>query len=89
MEQAHHTHHSSLQGSSIPTRISLKMVDYVLTHGALENDRTVLGKKEAKQRLADLERERHLLMKIADKGGIVVVAEGEALITTYNCAHRN
>lgn len=68
--------------------ISLKMVDYVLTHGALEQDKFVLGLKEARQRLADLEREKRLLMKITDKGG-VVVAEGEILITTYNCTHRN
>ncbi|MFV3287178.1 DUF4258 domain-containing protein [Pseudomonas sp. NY11955] len=61
----------------------------MLTNDSLENDKIVLGKKEAKQRLADLERERRLLMNIADKGGIVVVAEGEALITTYNCSHRN
>ncbi|ATP46896.1 DUF4258 domain-containing protein [Pseudomonas putida] len=83
----HTTHHCKARQ---PQRgISLKMVDYVLAHGSLENDKIVLGMKEAKQRLADLERERRLLMKIADKGGIVVVAEGEALITTYNCSHRN
>lgn len=83
----HTTHHCKARQSQ--RGISLKMVDYVLAHGSLENDKIVLGKKEAKQRLADLERERRLLMKIADKGGIVVVAEGEALITTYNCSHRN
>ncbi|MEN5142144.1 hypothetical protein [Pseudomonas juntendi] len=26
--------------------ISLKMVDYVLTHGSLENDKIVLGRKK-------------------------------------------
>lgn len=83
----HTTHHCKARQSQ--RGISLNMVDYVLTHGALENDKIVLGKKEAKQRLADLEREKRLLLKIADKGGVVVVAEGEALITTYNCTHRN
>lgn len=83
----HTTHHCKARQSQ--RGISLNMVDYVLTHGSLENDKIVLGKKEAKQRLADLEREKRLLLKIADKGGVVVVAEGEALITTYNCTHRN
>lgn len=83
----HTTHHCKARQSQ--RGISLNMVDYVLTHGALEKDKIVLGKKEAKQRLADLEREKRLLLKIADKGGVVVVAEGEALITTYNCTHRN
>lgn len=50
----------------------------------------MFGKKEAKQRLAALDHERRLLMKINDKGGVVVVvADGEALITTYNCSQRH
>lgn len=49
----------------------------------------MFGKKEAKQRLAALDRERRLLMKINDKGGVVVVADGDALITTYNCSQRH
>lgn len=80
------THHCKARQSQ--RGISLKMIDYVLTHGALEQDKFVLGLKEARQRLADLEREKRLLMKITDKGGVVVVAEGETLITTYNCTHR-
>lgn len=83
----HTTHHCKARQAQ--RGIPLKLVDYVLTHGAVENDKFVLEMKEAKQRLADLEREKRLLMKIADKGGVVVVAEGEALITTYNCTHRD
>ena len=54
----------------------------------------ILGKnmwiqKEAKQRIAALDNERRLLMKISDKGGVVVVADGDALITTYNCSQRH
>lgn len=83
----HVTHHCKARQSQ--RGISLNMIDYVLTHGSLENDKIILGKKEAKQRLADLERERRLLLKIADKGGVVVVADGDALITTYNCSRRH
>lgn len=83
----HTTHHCKARQSQ--RGIPLKLIDYVLTHGSLEKDKFVLGLKEAKQRLADLEREKRLLMKITDKGGVVVVAEGETLITTYNCTHRN
>ena len=83
----HTTHHCKARQSQ--RGISLNMVDYVLTHGVLEQDKIVIGKKEARQRLSDLEREKRLLMKIAGKGGVVVVADGETLVTTYNCSHRN
>lgn len=56
---------------------------------AQEKDNVVFGKKEAKQCLAALDHERRSLMKINDKGGVVVVADGEALITTYNCSQRH
>lgn len=52
-------------------------------------DNVLFGKKEANQRLTALDHERRLLMKIYDKGGAVVVADGEALITTYNCSQRH
>ncbi|WP_254925277.1 DUF4258 domain-containing protein [Pseudomonas fragi] len=61
------------------------MVDYVLMHGtSCPQDRIVFGKKEAQERLVELEAEKRLLMRITDKGGVVVIQEGDALITTYN-----
>lgn len=65
------------------------MVEYVLPHGSQEKDKVVFGKKEAKQRLSALDQERRLLMKINDKGGVIVVADGETMITTYNCSQRH
>lgn len=82
----HTTHHHKARHAQ--RVIPLKLVDYVLTHGAEENDKFVLGIKEAKLRLADLELEKRLQMKIADKGE-VVVAEGDALIMTSNFTHRD
>ncbi|MHC8392666.1 hypothetical protein ACYZT8_03205 [Pseudomonas sp. LB3P93] len=45
-------------------------------------DRVVLGKKNAQKRLIELEAEKRLLMKITNKGGVVVIQERDALITT-------
>lgn len=64
--------------------VSRDMVELVLDHGRIEQDRYILGRKEASRRLEMLRRESQLLKKVLDKGGVVVVAEGDALITTYN-----
>ena len=69
--------------------VSRDMVELVLTHGRPGQDKYILGRKEASQRLELLQRESQLLKKVLDKGGVVVVAEGEALITTYNYAPRH
>ena len=64
--------------------ISKEMIEYVLQHGADMKDKLIFGKKLALQRLAEIRAEERLIMKILDKGGVIVVAEGDALITTYN-----
>lgn len=68
--------------------VSQDMVELVLTHGTPEQDKYVMGRKEALGRLETLRREERLLKKVLDKGGVVVVAEGGSLITTYNCDGR-
>ena len=68
--------------------ISRAMVELVLEHGTPEQDKTTLGRKEALTRLASLRREEQLLKKVIDKGGVVVVSEGDSVITTYNCERR-
>ena len=81
----HTTHHCKARQSQ--RGITPRMIDYVLSHGtSCAADRIVLGKKDAQKRLAELEAEKRLLMKIADKGGVVVVQAGDALVTTYNCS---
>jgi hypothetical protein len=81
----HTTHHCKVRQSQ--RGITPSMVEYVLMHGTNStHDRVVLGKKEAQIRLMELEAEKRLLMKITDKGGVVVIQEGDALITTYNCS---
>lgn len=70
--------------------ISTSMIEYVITNGVDDKDKFVLGKKEILVRLTSIEDEKRLLMKMLDKGGVVVVANGEDIITTYNrTSHRS
>jgi hypothetical protein len=69
--------------------ISQDMVNLVLQHGAIDGDKYVVGRKEALQRLRELDSERRVLTKILDKGGVAVVADGDALITVYNRDSKN
>lgn len=64
--------------------ISQAMIDLVLGYGENEGDKVVLSRKKAEQLRAGF----RALMKIMDKGGVVVVAEGETQITTYNYTGR-
>lgn len=68
--------------------VSRDMVEFVLAHGIPEQDKYILGRKEVISLLESNQREAQLLKKLLDKGGVVVVAEGDALITTYNCERR-
>lgn len=68
--------------------ISRDMVDLVLSYGVDAGDKIVLGRREATELLEESKRRARLLMKVLDKGGVVVVAKGEALITAYNCERR-
>lgn len=82
----HATHHA--QERMAQRGISLDMVEYVLANGTAEKDRVIIGKREALRILEVLKEEQRLLKKILDKGGIVVVADGNTVITTYNCQGR-
>jgi len=70
--------------------ISPLMVEYVITNGVKEKDKFILGNKEILELLDALDNEKRLLLKLKDKGGVVVVADGETVITTYNrTSHRS
>lgn len=64
--------------------ISKAMIDLALAHGRCELDKYVLDRREVDRRLEELTRERSLLLKVRDKGGVVVVANDNTLITAYN-----
>lgn len=82
----HTTHHA--RGRMSQRGISQDMVEYVLTNGTMEQDKIIMGKKEAIRKLGILQEEQRLLKKILDKGGVVVVADNNTVITTYNCQGR-
>lgn len=82
-----HTHHIKQRMSQ--RGISQDMVELVLAHGTPDQDKYVLGHKEALRLLEELQRFERVVKKILDKGGVTVVAEGEALITAYNCERRH
>lgn len=64
--------------------IGKAMVDLAITHGRCDQDKYVLDRREVDRRLEEIDRERGLLLKVRDKGGVVVVAENGTLITAYN-----
>ena len=82
----HTTHHAQVRMAQ--RGINKDMVEYVLTNGTPEKDRVILARKDALRILESLQEEQRLLKKILDKGGVVVVADGDAFITTYNCQRR-
>ena len=64
--------------------ITGRMIDVVMEHGHPELDKVVLGRKDAQRLLDEMRAKEAVLKKIIDKGGLVVISNDEALITTYN-----
>lgn len=63
--------------------ITLRLINVVRTHGVQRGDKLMLGRQNVDDLLQDLDKLRRDLLKIRDKGGIVVVESNEAVITTY------
>jgi hypothetical protein len=59
------------------------LVELTLDLGEIEGDRYVLTEKIIDAELRETRRRMKTLTEAWKKGGVVVVAEGEALITTY------
>jgi hypothetical protein len=68
--------------------ISHQMLDLAFAYGTPIREKYVLGRKEVAARLAELRQEEKALLKIMDKGGLVVVEDDNTLITTYNLSRR-
>lgn len=64
--------------------ITMDMVDLALEYGEIERDRWVLNRKGVERTIKDLEHRLRTAKKVLDKGGVVVVSDGDALITAYN-----
>jgi len=63
--------------------IRRRLVDLTLDLGELDGDRAVLSVKTIDQELLELQRRMRDLTEARKKGGVVVVSEDDALITTY------
>ena len=63
--------------------INKELINVALEYGELRGDKTVLGRKECYEAMQQLRRELKVLDRAMSKGGITVVFDGEALITTY------
>ena len=59
-------------------------VELAQLHGIPHGDKLVLGRKQIQSVLEALDRERKELIRAMDKGGVVVVECGGALITAYD-----
>ena len=59
-------------------------VELAQLHGIPHGDKLLLGRKQILSVLAALDRERKELIRAMDKGGVVVVECGGAVITAYD-----
>lgn len=64
------------------------MIELARKHGRIEGDQWVLDRREARAALDGLMAERAALLKVLDKGGVVVVEEDNVVVTTYNITER-
>jgi hypothetical protein len=65
-----------------------RLVEFALRHGRVEGDKRILDRNESRRLLEELNEELRLVKRVLDKGGITVVADGDAVITTYNIDQR-
>jgi hypothetical protein len=58
-------------------------LEFALAHGRIEGDKYVLGVRDLKAMLEQLDRQRRTIVRMIDKGGIVAVEADGATITAY------
>ncbi len=63
--------------------ITKKMIDITLEYGKLKGDKIRLGTRRIKELLRTKGELKSELLKIMDKGGLIVLFSGATLITTY------
>ncbi len=59
-------------------------VELAQRHGMPHGDKMVLGRKQIRALLEELDRERRELIRAHDKGGVIVVERDGVLITAYD-----
>ena len=63
--------------------INKKMVEIVFQFGKEKGDKIILNKKDAMKNCKEMQTTLKYLKKIIDKGGLVIVAKDNAIITSY------
>lgn len=63
--------------------ITNEMIQLTVDHGAIDQDKYVLSKSGAQKLLEELRQQERALKKVIDKGGVTVLQEGDAAVTTY------
>lgn len=66
-----------------------KLIDLVLELGKDNGDKLTLDRKETQKLINEIDYMRKNLLKVMDKGGVTIILENEALITTYNLDKKN
>jgi len=63
--------------------ITKKMIDLTLEYGKVKGDKIKLGTRRIKELLRTKSELKSELLKLMDKGGLIVVFSGATLITAY------
>jgi len=64
--------------------INSRLIDMVSQYGVKQRDKYMLNRKQIDALLSGMDEMRKMLLKIRDKGGIVLVETEDCQITTYN-----
>lgn len=64
--------------------ITNRMIELTLEYGIVQADKIRLGTRRIKKLLETHHELKSDLLKILDKGGLIVVVSGAAMITAYN-----
>lgn len=64
--------------------IQQDLVDKVFAYGSYVNGQIVLSKKQAEDALKIIDQFRKNFIKLCDKGGVAIAADGNELITAMN-----
>ena len=68
--------------------ITRELVELALTHGGWDGDRCILDRRTIDQLIERCDAVRRVALRARDKGGVVVVEAGGAVLTTYNAPRR-
>lgn len=60
-----------------------RMIELAMEYGKEQGDKIILNRKATQSILNEMDQLKKDLLKVMDKGGIVVVCDNDILITTY------